>query len=114
MKPKPPLGTANCLYDAAGQLNAALALHGTGGLVPLPLSMFTDGPWCGGGATRFDADLLRIRLVRVIVRVQATASSMRADAPAFAAPGSGRESTRALRDLVTTFVVAPRNLGAGQ
>ena len=42
--------------------------------------MFTDGPWCGGGTTRFDADLLRIRLVRVTLRVQATAATMRAAA----------------------------------
>ena len=66
-KPKPPPGTANCLYDAAGQLLAAPTLTGTGGLVWLPLSMLSDGPWCGGGATRFDADLLRVRLIKVTV-----------------------------------------------
>ena len=26
---------------------------------PLALAMFADGPWCGMGATRFDADLMR-------------------------------------------------------
>ena len=35
-----------------------------GALVPAPLEMFTDGPFCGIPPRRFDADLLRIRAVR--------------------------------------------------
>jgi len=115
LNPRPPAGVENCLYDAAGNLIPMPVLAGAvDGLAPLPLSMFTDGPWCGGGTTRFDADLLRIRLVRVTLRVQATAATMRAAAPDVATPGISRESARDLRDLVTTFVVSPRNLMRGR
>jgi hypothetical protein len=31
--------------------------------------MFQDGPWCGSGDNEFDADLLRIRKVRVTLRM---------------------------------------------
>jgi len=93
------------LYDAAGNLVPMPVLSGAaGGLVPLPLAMFTDGPWCGSGATRFDADLLRLRAVRVTVRAQAVETSL----------GTSRESLRHLPDLVTTFVVLPKNLGGGR
>ena len=55
--PRPPIGTANCLYNAAGVSQSGLGILGTGGhLVPLPLTLFTDGPWCGEGATTFDVD----------------------------------------------------------
>jgi hypothetical protein len=49
------------------------ALPDTGApLVPLPIEMFADGPWYGAGATEFDADLLRVRLVRVTITLEAT------------------------------------------
>jgi len=74
------------------------ASGGAAGLVPLPLSAFTDGPWSGAGTTRFDLDLLRVRSIRV------TAAARAADVP--------------LRPRVPTFgvtlEVAPRNLSAGR
>jgi hypothetical protein len=90
--PKPDAGEANCLYDAAGQpLPGLVTLAATdGALAALPLTRFQDGPWCGEGDTRFDADLLRIRRVRVTIGV--------------AAPGGG--ASRAI-----AFDAAPRNLG---
>ena len=39
-------------------------------LAPLPLSLFADGPWYGDGDNRYDADLLRVRMVRVTLRLQ--------------------------------------------
>jgi Tfp pilus assembly protein PilW len=92
--PKPPLGVANCLYDAAGVPEPALATlpAGPDGLAALPLTLLSDGPWCGVGDTRFDADLLRIRRVRVTIAVSAASRS----------PG--------IRDPAVTFDVAPRNL----
>ena len=52
--PRPPLGTPNCLYDAAGSpLPGMTALPATGGsLAALPLGLFRDGPWCGSGDNR--------------------------------------------------------------
>jgi prepilin-type N-terminal cleavage/methylation domain-containing protein len=96
VRPVPPLGTANCLYDAVGAPRPLATLAAQGGsLALLPLSMLRDGPWCGGGSTIFDADVLRVRRVRVTVRLQA------------AAPVG---SMRALPDEVVTFDVTPRNL----
>jgi type II secretory pathway pseudopilin PulG len=89
--PKPDVGEANCLYDAAGDpLPGLVALPATDGvLAALPLARFQDGPWCGAGDTRFDADLLRVRRVRVTLGVSS--------------PG-------AVVSRAVTFDVAPRNL----
>lgn len=112
-RPKPPPGASNCLYDAKGAyLGGTMAtLAGDGSLAPLPLSMFTDGPWCGGGTNLFDADLLRIREVRVTIRIQTPLARLRGRDPRlFAIPGTSREGQRFLPDLVSRFAVTPRNL----
>jgi hypothetical protein len=111
-QPKPPAGSENCLYDLAGapKLTTTLAVNG-GTLAPLPLSILGDGPWCGGGGTEFDADLLRVRVVRVTLRVQASQAAFRSGGPSFVKPGTSQNSNRYLPDLVTTFSVTPRNLG---
>jgi hypothetical protein len=89
--PKPPPGIANCLYDAFGAPNPALVVlpASAGGLAPLPLSLMSDGPWCGAGDTRFDADVLRIRRIRMTLTVAAG---------------------RSRRHPSVTFDIAPRNL----
>ena len=94
--PRPRIGTANCLYDAAGQPQPGLQTlaPGTDGLATLPLSLLSDGPWCGSGGTQFDADLLRVRRVRVTLGVRDSSP------------------TRRLADLVVVFDAAPRNLRA--
>ena len=112
-RPKPPAGTPNCLYDAKGTYlgSGMVTVTGDGSLAPLPLSIFTDGPWCGGGTNLFDADLLRIRRVRVTIRIQTPLATLRGHDPLlFAKPGTSREGARFLRDLVATFSVTPRNL----
>jgi hypothetical protein len=115
VRPRPPAGADNCLYDAAGNEKFLPALAGPpDGLVPLPLTMFSDGPWCGSGGTQYDADLLRVRAVRVTLRVQAALSAFRASGPAFLKPGSSRASGRYLPDLAATFDVSPRNLNIGR
>jgi hypothetical protein len=65
--PSPPTGVSSCLVDAGGAPVPGLAaLPPQGGsLASLPLGLFTDGPWCGSGANRFDVDVLRISRVRV-------------------------------------------------
>ncbi|MEO8070584.1 MAG: hypothetical protein ABI652_04225 [Acidobacteriota bacterium] len=95
LAPKPPLGEANCLYDASGALVAGLpSLAPTDeGLARLDLRMLSDGPWCGDGATLFDADLLRVRRVRVTLE-------------AFV-PDTSANSRR----YGASFDVTPRNLG---
>lgn len=69
----------------------------TSSLVRLDPQRLIDGPWCPdpGSPVRFDADLLRIRRVRVTVQVRASRTFLIARIP----------------DLEITFDVAPRNLG---
>ncbi len=66
-------------------------------LVRLDDAPLTDGPWSPDplAPDRFDADLLRVRSVRVEVRVRASGTFLRAP----------------LRDQQISFVVTPRNLG---
>jgi hypothetical protein len=114
--PKPPLGTANCLYDAAGTLDPSLAtLTPDGGsLAPLPLTMLNDGPWCGAEGNRFDADLLRIKKVRVTARVEASQSAMRGTGSEYVVSGTSTGALHALPDYTLTFDVSPRNMNLGR
>ena len=110
--PKPPLGIANCLYDSGGSYIGPAALTpDDGSLATLPAAILTDGPYCGSGANAFDADLLRIRKVRVSLRIQASLATMRGSDPAlFMQPGSASGGERTVSDYRTSFEVAPRNL----
>ena len=109
--PKPPLGTPNCLYDAAGVLLGGMAILPTvgGTLANLPLGGFTDGPWCGAGSNRFDADLLRVRMVRVTLRVQVGNVMMRGRSTDFLVPGLNR-GVHTIPDYTMRFDVAPSNM----
>lgn len=66
--PRPPLGTASCLFNADGTNRLASLAGPAAGWVELPVALFRDGPFCGDSGLRFDADLFRIR--RVVVRVR--------------------------------------------
>ena len=82
------------------------------GLARLPLPIFTDGPWCpdDGSPNRYDADLLRIRLVRITLRVQAQSLAVRGlDTQLFAQPGAAREAARLVPDLEVRVDAALRN-----
>jgi prepilin-type N-terminal cleavage/methylation domain-containing protein len=114
--PTPPPGTANCLYDEGRNLATDLEpLPPQGGsLAALPLSILSDGPWCGEGGTRFDADLLRVKKVRVLFRVQASRAFLRGAGADFLVPGTSRSALRALPDYTLTFDITPRNLSLGR
>jgi prepilin-type N-terminal cleavage/methylation domain-containing protein len=113
--PKPPVGTDTCLYDVAGNPKPmAILTAPLGSLAPLPLSMLGDGPWCGAGGTQFDADLLRIRMIRITIRIQATPAAFRSADLRFARAGTSRDARRHLPDLVMTEMVSPRNLNLGR
>ena len=112
-QPKPPVGTANCLYDAAGNLTAAMPVLDAdeGSLARLTPAMLTNGPWCGSGTNEFDADLLRVRKVRVALRAQVASPSLRGtDATLFANPGKVKDGTKIVPDYFVRFEVTPRNL----
>ena len=123
--PKPPaLGVdpgsgypagENCAFAVAdGQQVPRLAdlSPGATALVPLPAAMLTDGPWCPSptSAARYDADLLRIREIRVKVRVQAGPSLLRGRGALFAKPGYARGGETFVPDQELQFDVVPRNL----
>jgi prepilin-type N-terminal cleavage/methylation domain-containing protein len=114
--PKPAVGVANCLYDEAGShVGGFAALPATGGsLAPLPLSMLNDGPWCGESHSRFDADLLRVRKVRVTLRVQASQAGFRGTGADFVEGGFNRSGPRNLADYTVQFEVSPRNMNLGR
>ena len=105
----------NCQFLRAGGAPAArqaLLPVAEGGLARLPVEVFTDGPWCPDGASpnRYDADLLRVRLVRVTLRVQAQSPAVRGlDAWLFGEPGSAREAGRFVPDREVRVDVALRN-----
>ena len=108
----------NCLFRLEGTVHVPrLSALGApdSSLVPIGASLLTDGPWCpdGNAPNRFDADLLRIRRVRVTVRAQAASVSLRAAAGRlFARPGTSRGGPMMVPDGFVTFDVAPRNLNA--
>jgi hypothetical protein len=86
------------------------------GQVPLTADMLSDGPWCPDAAkpNRFDADMLRLRRVRVTVRVQVGLERLRgADPLRFARPGSGLGS-RVVPDQEISFDITPRNMNLGR
>jgi hypothetical protein len=127
--PSPPaVGTAsegwaageNCTFEVVdGRHVPRLAWLGPpgSGLVRLTASQLGDGPWCpdGGNAHRFDADLLRLREVRVTLRVQTPDASLRGSLTAgpdalFVQAGTSTSESTLVPDQAIRFGVSPRNL----
>jgi hypothetical protein len=115
----------NCAFLLSGGVQIGrLAEWGpdAGALVPIPYAELSDGPWCpeatnaAGTAlsNRFDADMLRVRRVRVTLRVEAGAEELRGANPVgrtlFANPGTARDGERFVPDQEIRFEVAPRNM----
>jgi hypothetical protein len=105
-------GAANCLYDAMHNLVGLPTLTADeGSLAILKPEQLTDGPWCGGGDNEFDADLMRIRKIRVTLRMQASDDSLRGKNPLlFLNPGRATQSMSMVPDFVVRFDITPRNL----
>ncbi len=127
--PKPPaLGVSqgngyaageNCVFSVvSGQQEPRLTdlAPGSTNLVPLTPEMLTDGPWCPGPAIlgRFDADLLRIRQVRVRLRVQAAPKMLRGTGALFMKGGNAKGGEMWVPDQELRFEVAPRNMNLGR
>jgi hypothetical protein len=88
-------------------------LTGPSALVTLSAEQLGDGPWCpdGDAPGRWDADLLRVRSVGVLVRVQSALASLRGPAgDLFLHGGSARAARRWAPDLAIRFYVSPRNM----
>jgi type II secretory pathway pseudopilin PulG len=111
----------NCTFLAvAGGQSSRLPILSAGAgaaLVPLPASMLTDGPWCpdGSAANRYDADLLRVRAVRVTIQAEAASASARgADTRLFLHPGSSRDRSGVASERKVVIDVVSRALQAGR
>jgi prepilin-type N-terminal cleavage/methylation domain-containing protein len=107
---RPPDGEANCAWSAG--LPPVPVLDDLGGPVLAPASSdrFTDGPYCGVAPSRFDADLLRIRRVRVTIRAQVASATMRGSGADFVNAGASAGGASAVPDIQVTFDVTPRNM----
>jgi hypothetical protein len=116
----PPIGTArgswpageNCAFMVVEGAHVARLADLTGtasNLVALTAAELTDGPWCPDDVApnRFDADLLRVRSVRVTLRIRSTLASVRGPSGTLLAP---RGALSTLSDVQVQFDVAPRNL----
>lgn len=109
--PSPSTGT-NCVMSGGTPRLATLTAD-TGSLVQLPSDLFTDKApaMCGAGTNQFDPDLLRIRKVNVVLRVQASDPSMRGtDTRFFARPGTGVGPGGWIPDYEVRYEISPRNL----
>ena len=113
----------NCLFMVSGGAHVARTEMATplgpvnGPLVKLTQTDLTNGPWCPDGAiaNRFDADLLRVKKVRVTLRVQVGDKSMRGPTGAFfLRGGTSRGGERYIPDQEISFEVTPRNLNFGR
>ena len=117
LDPKPPLTVENCLFDAAGGYkNLPVLAADEGSLARLDAAILADATpdtaeMCGAGSSQYDPDLLRIRKIRVTLRVQVAAASLRGGNPQlFINPGGAQESARQVPDYIVSFEVTPRNL----
>ena len=112
----------NCTWQmSGGQQVTRLASLGTTGLVALTAAQLTDGPWCpdASNTNRYDADLLRIRKVRVTVRLQTGNAALRGsvatgNAALFANAGAATSAARTVADQSLRFDVSPRNMNLGR
>lgn len=113
----------NCLFMVSGGAHVPRTQMATplgpvnGPLVKLTSAQLTDGPWCPDSAigNRFDADLLRIKKVRVTLRVQVAAKSLRGPTGTFfLRGGTATGGTRYIPDQEISFEVTPRNLNFGR
>jgi hypothetical protein len=93
------------------------------GLVPLSKAILTDGPWCPSATSaageampnKFDADLTRVRQVRITLRVQVANDVLRGPAGTlFRHGGRSRGGERFVPDQEVRFDVAPRNMNLGR
>jgi hypothetical protein len=67
--------TGTCAFAAGAPAGPLLAPLGGASLSELSASELTDGPMCGVAPNRFDADLLRVRRVRVVLQVAPPATA---------------------------------------
>jgi hypothetical protein len=84
-----------------------------GELVPLAAGLLDDGPWCpdANATRRYDADLLRVRQVRIRIRAEVAPRAMRAGPGAlFTRGGVASAGMHQAPDQEAVLDIVPRNL----
>ena len=104
----------NCTFAVqGGQHVPRLSVLAAGyGQIQLTQATLTDGPWCPDAqhANRFDADLLRLRRIRVKVRTQAPAGFRGPVGTLFTYGGAAGAGTHFVPDEQLSFDITPRNM----
>ena len=105
----------NCTFrvNAGSHVPRLARLSGAANDVKLDATLLTDGTWCPDAASpvRYDADVLRVRRVRVTMRFEAAATSLRGPASVlFQRGGTAASNERLVPDFETRFDATPRNL----
>ncbi len=103
----------NCAFfrDASGAAHWRGAAGG-GAPAPATLAMFADGPWCPGpeAALRWDADLARVAMVRVVIAVAVAATTLR---PPVGLGLGRRPGARLVPDLAVEAIARPGRRSGG-
>jgi hypothetical protein len=102
----------NCTFTVvAGQRRPRLSALGGPDFVVLDETLLSNGPWCpdAGHPERFDADLLRVRRVRVHLRLQAIAVFRGPAGMFFTHAGTATDPGRFVPDQSIRFDVGLRN-----
>lgn len=113
---------ANCVFEidaGTGQHAPRLAdlAPGSQALILMDEGMLTDGPFCpqADAASRFDADLLRVRKIGIVLRVQVESAHLRGPAGTlFRNAGVGLSSRTMVPDQEIRFEITPRNFNLGR
>jgi hypothetical protein len=107
----------NCVYAVQNgqQLPRLPNLANGFGQVKLTQALLTDGPWCpdANNVMRYDADLLRVRRIRIKVRMQAP-SEMRGPAGALFQRAGTSGAQQFVPDQEISFDITPRNMNLGR
>ena len=108
----------NCVYQVVSGAHAPRLpdLANGVGQVRLTQAMLTDGPWCpdATAARRYDADLLRLRRVRIKLRVQAPTELRGPAGPLFNRAGTSSAGQHFVPDQEIAFDITPRNMNLGR
>ena len=108
----------NCVFTLSDGVHASRLppLAPGSALVPIGRALLEDGPWCPDAGSRmsFDADLLRIRRIRIRIRVEAASDSLRAGGALFSRPGRSTSAERVVPDDTFIIDVTPPNLALGR
>ena len=107
----------NCVFalNEGSHVSRLPSLASREAVILLNRSVLEDGPWCPdvGNRMAFDADLLRIRRVRIRLRVEAASDSLRATGALFSRPGRSTSAERVVPDETVIVDVTLPNLTSG-